>query len=132
MHTLPDGQSITIESEGQQVAQAILTPMLLKKDLPDLPAAVVTQIMQHPDGATRKVYSHGKRTHLKCRLPLVFAAALLIRICTWHHADFSSDTATMLCSILQIHPRVDIVLHSFVDFCYSHPSDRESTCLALY
>ena len=56
MHALPDGQSITIEHEGQQLAQAILNPMMLKKDLPDLPAAVVTQIMQHPDGATRKVH----------------------------------------------------------------------------
>lgn len=63
VHMLPDGQSITIESEGQQVAQAILTPMMLKKDLPDLPAAVVTQIMQHPDGATRKVYSSCRRTY---------------------------------------------------------------------
>lgn len=55
VHTLPDGQNITIEGEGQQLAQAILTPMMLNKDLPDLPAATVTQIMQHPDAATRKV-----------------------------------------------------------------------------
>ena len=55
VHTLPDGQSLTIEGEGQQLAQAIVHPIMLKKDLPDLPAATVTQIMQHPDGATRKV-----------------------------------------------------------------------------
>ena len=55
VHTLPDGQSITIDGEGQQLAQAILNPMMLNKDLPDLPAATVTQIMQHPDAATRKV-----------------------------------------------------------------------------
>lgn len=55
VHTLPDGQSITIEDEGQRVAQAILNPVILNKDLPDLPAATVTQIMQHPDAATRKV-----------------------------------------------------------------------------
>ncbi|KAL3132514.1 hypothetical protein ABBQ32_009057 [Trebouxia sp. C0010 RCD-2024] len=57
VHTLPDGQNITIEGEGQQLAQAILTPMMLNKDLPDLPAATVTQIMQHPDAATRKAFA---------------------------------------------------------------------------
>lgn len=56
VHTLPDGQNITIEGEGQQLAQAILTPMMLNKDLPDLSAATVTQIMQHPDAATRKAF----------------------------------------------------------------------------
>ncbi len=55
VHTLPDGQSITIQGEGQQLAQALLNPSLLGKDLPDLPSAPVTQIMQHPDGPTRKV-----------------------------------------------------------------------------
>ena len=69
VHTLPDGQSITInghsitidgqsvtmEGEGEQLAQALLNPSLLGKDLSDLPSATVTQIMQHPDGATRKV-----------------------------------------------------------------------------
>lgn len=55
MHTLPDGQSITIQGEGQQLAQALLNPSLLGKDLSDLPSATVTQIMQHPDGPTRKV-----------------------------------------------------------------------------
>lgn len=57
VHTLPDGQSLTIEGEGPQLAQAILHPMMLQKDLPDLPAATVTQIMQHPDGATRKAFA---------------------------------------------------------------------------
>ncbi len=56
VHTLPDGQSITIEGEGQQLAQALLNPSLLGKDLSDLPSATVTQIMQHPDGPTRKVF----------------------------------------------------------------------------
>ena len=55
MHTLPDGQSITIQGEGHQLAQALLNPSLLGKDLSDLPSATVTQIMQHPDGPTRKV-----------------------------------------------------------------------------
>lgn len=55
VHTLPDGQSITIQGEGQQLAQALLNPSLLGKDLSDLPSATVTQIMQHPDGPTRKV-----------------------------------------------------------------------------
>ncbi len=55
VHTLPDGQSITIEGEGQQLAQALLNPSRLGKDLSDLPSATVTQIMQHPDGPTRKV-----------------------------------------------------------------------------
>lgn len=58
VHTLPDGQSITIQGEGQRLAEALLTPSLLGKDLPDLPAATVTQIMQHPDGPTRKVCPH--------------------------------------------------------------------------
>ncbi|KAA6427514.1 MAG: actin-related 7-like [Trebouxia sp. A1-2] len=56
VHTLPDGQSITIQGEGQQLAQALLNPSLLGKDLSDLPSATVTQIMQHPDGPTRKVF----------------------------------------------------------------------------
>jgi len=55
VHMLPDGQSITIQGEGQQLAQALLNPSLLGKDLSDLPSATVTQIMQHPDGPTRKV-----------------------------------------------------------------------------
>lgn len=55
VHTLPDGQSITIQGEGHQLAQALLNPSLLGKDLSDLPSATVTQIMQHPDGPTRKV-----------------------------------------------------------------------------
>lgn len=57
VHTLPDGQSITIQGEGQRLAEALLTPSLLGKDLPDLPAATVTQIMQHPDGPTRKAFA---------------------------------------------------------------------------
>ena len=85
MHTLPDGQSISIISEGQQLAQAILNPMMLKKDLPDLPAAVVTQIMQHPDGATRKVHPCSGKYILTSRLPLaamlMFAAIFLIDKC---------------------------------------------------
>ena len=55
VHTLPDGQSITIQGEGLRLGQAALQPSLLGGDLPDLPAATVTQIMQHPDGPTRKV-----------------------------------------------------------------------------
>lgn len=57
MHTLPDGQSITIQGEGHQLAQALLNPSLLGKDLSDLPSATVTQIMQHPDGPTRKAFA---------------------------------------------------------------------------
>lgn len=55
MHELPDGQSITVREEGQQLGEALLRPSLLGLDLPDLPSAAVTQIMQHPDGPTRKV-----------------------------------------------------------------------------
>ena len=78
MHILPDGQNITIDSEGQQLAEAILHPTMLKKDLPDLPAATVTQIMQHPDGATRKVstvlWKNNDKIYLaSCTLLIVFA-----------------------------------------------------------
>lgn len=55
MHQLPDGQSITVREEGQQLGEALMQPRLLGLDLPDLPSAAVTQIMQHPDGPTRKV-----------------------------------------------------------------------------
>ena len=57
-HILPDGQTISIRSkDAQQLAAAVLVPSLLGKDLPDLPAATITQIMQHPDGPTRKVHT---------------------------------------------------------------------------
>lgn len=55
MHELPDGQSISVREEGQQLGEALIRPSLLGLDLPDLPSVVVTQIMQHPDGPTRKV-----------------------------------------------------------------------------
>ena len=44
-----------MEGEQEQLTQALLNPSLLGKDLSDLPSATVTQIMQHPDGPTRKV-----------------------------------------------------------------------------
>lgn len=86
VHTLPDGQSITIngqsitidgqsvtmEGVGEQLAQALLNPSLLGKDLSDLPSATVTQIMQHPDGATRKV------TALCCTADMIWGAFLVM------------------------------------------------------
>lgn len=58
MHELPDGQSISVREEGQQLGEALIRPSLLGLDLPDLPSAVITQIMQHPDGPTRKVLGY--------------------------------------------------------------------------
>ena len=55
VHTLPDGQTVTIREEGTFLGAALLHPSRLGLDLPDLPSAVITQIMQHPDGPTRKV-----------------------------------------------------------------------------
>lgn len=52
-----------LREEGQQLGEALLQPRLLGLDLPDLPSAAITQIMQHPDGPTRKVADACTKMH---------------------------------------------------------------------
>ncbi|GAB4823462.1 hypothetical protein N2152v2_010508 [Parachlorella kessleri] len=54
-HTLPDGQTFTVQREdGEQLFQALLSPSLLGMQLPTLAEVVVTAGVSYPEKDTRK------------------------------------------------------------------------------
>ncbi len=59
-HTLPDGQTITIEREGLELGEALMDGGQLGLDLPRLPQAVYTAATAQGDKDTRKVRVRGK------------------------------------------------------------------------
>jgi hypothetical protein len=55
VHTLPDGQTITVDDEGWQVAEALLQPRRMGVDAPSVFESALTCAMSHFDPASRKV-----------------------------------------------------------------------------
>ena len=54
-HVLPDGQSITVGSEGVELGEALLDGNCLGADTPSTSASIYNSCMSHPDPAARKV-----------------------------------------------------------------------------